>query len=198
MAITRLNQIRQKWNQIEAEQKEAYKARKGLKIARGWKESPEFKDIEKRKKRAVYRYGYRKRQNYFKKKQGKKVVPKTPLKNQVIYANGDPHHLVLSYGSGAARDLIDDIGEQQKGGRSIIVGGYVNGGLIGTAATEQGVSRLFKILYERANEMQTKTGESIIPVFASGQFYPDENTWKTVVEIKGPGGMKGDSSEDYQ
>jgi hypothetical protein len=186
MATTRLNQIIGRWNEIERQQKEAYKARKGLKIARGWKESPEFKDIEKRKKRAVYRYGYRKRQNYFKKKAnpGGNVVKENPLPSEITYANGDPHHLVLSYGSKMTRDLVEDIEDQRKGGRTALVGGYVNGELIGTAGTEIGVSRLFKELYEKADEIQARTKDTVIPVFSTGQFFQQENTWRTVVEVR--------------
>lgn len=56
MAITRKNKIARRYNEQLEAAKEAYKAKRGLKVARGFFDTKEAKRIERNKRQAFYRY----------------------------------------------------------------------------------------------------------------------------------------------
>lgn len=179
---TNRNKLAAKYNRLIEEAKEAFLERTGKKIARGFKETKEYKDLSRRKKRALYRQQYRKRKKAFPKQAPD--IPETPPPNMAIYAQMEPHHLVLSYGGSHTRLIEQAFKDQERAGRTVWLGGYVEGKLIGTAADKKAVTSLFSKLYAKGDEVQAaEPDNSLIPVNATGEYYASDNTFRIVVNV---------------
>lgn len=114
MAVTKLNQIRRRYNEQRQRLKEQYKEDKGLKIARGFppkgsKYEKELRRINRNEYQALYRYD----------KRNQKERLKNPTVVRVL-AVDMPHHTVLDYGGKtsakrAVRDAFHKARQNRKG-----------------------------------------------------------------------------------
>lgn len=182
MAITKLNKLRSKYNTQLKEAKNEFKQKRGLKIARGFKDSPEYKRITKNKKRALKRYDL-----------------KSPNKNKKLAQSYDSgrfsditevvsavsYHVALSYGSRLDRAAMNAFKLAKLGDKETEVLFIDNVGLgIGRvrASTEFQFSQIMQEAYQESSDMVLNNPDfdsmSIVVDVIQGDF--EGNTYLTV------------------
>jgi hypothetical protein len=115
---SKLNRLRGRYNAQEKEEKEAYKKRKGLKIAVGFKDTDEYKRIRKNKLAALRRYDIKSPRRARKVAKAYQDGKFTELENIAI---GESFLITLSYGSGVDKTAMTEFKNEKLAGSTTVL-----------------------------------------------------------------------------
>lgn len=170
MAVTRLNQIKGRYNkQIDA-LKEQYKQENNLKIARGFPPKGSFfakevKRIKRNERKALYRYE--------KKKQAQRA--KNPISVKVLTPKPQPYHVALDYGGKVSakrtvRDAFSKAKQNTKGKAArLIIDNQFDGSGSSIYTDEVQALLALKDLYQRSVKYQEETNEYVFIYITSAE-----------------------------
>jgi hypothetical protein len=176
MARTKRQELERRYrDQLEAA-KEDYKEEKGLKVARGFMDSPEAKRILRNRYQALYRYERRKAIEEAQKLE----KPKPGEAGPKVIADNAVFHTVLGYNSDLSRQVRNAFIEKQilvGDNKKVKLATFLNGKNIGVYYDPHQADEALRHLYNLALEAQAEAND--------GKGEGDAKVYPTITALEG-------------